>query len=219
MIDLAILVVSVALADSLNPATVVPALYLATGPRPARAVTGFAVGFFLVNVGVGLVVLAVGRRAARLLPHPGPHATHVLELVVGVLAIAAALVLWRRRHAVGAGVERSEGVLHRWAPLAGSTLAAIELPTAVPYFAVLAALSASEQPVGFQVAMVVLFNVIFLAPVAAIAVVCAVAGRHTQVLATARALVVRHSGSVVAVVVFLLGVVLLTLGALGLWRS
>src|SRR3954447_9390294 len=42
------LVVSIALADSINPSTIVPALFLATGSRPRAAVTAFAAGVLVV---------------------------------------------------------------------------------------------------------------------------------------------------------------------------
>lgn len=104
MTGLAALVVSVALVDSLNPGTIVPALYLATGPRAVRAVLGFALGFFTVNVLGGIAALVLGHELARRLPHPGQPHLRIGEVVVGLLAIAASGVTWQRRHGVEAAV-------------------------------------------------------------------------------------------------------------------
>ena len=65
MVDLVILVVSVAAIDSLNPSTIVPALFLISEQRPYRAVTGFAAGVFAVNLAAGVVALVVGQRIAK----------------------------------------------------------------------------------------------------------------------------------------------------------
>lgn len=217
MIDLVLLVASVALVDSLNPTTLVPALYLATGRHPVRGVLGFALGVFVVNATVGAVLLLVGNRVAGRIPRPAPDLVHWGEVVVGIVLIVAAVILWRRRAAVGAGFARVDQSAHRYAPLAGAAIAGIELPTAVPYLAVLAALAASRQTLAFQFAMVVLFNVLFLLPVLAIALVRALAGdRAVSLLGRLRELALRYGGSVLAGLLLALGVILLLLGAVGL---
>ncbi len=217
MTGLAALVVSVALVDSLNPGTIVPALYLATGPRAVRAVLGFALGFFTLNVLVGIAALLLGHELAHRVPHPGQAHLHIGEVVVGLLAIAASGVMWRRRHGVEAAVASAETRVTRVAPVAGATIAAIELPTALPYFAVIAALAGSEQQTAALVGLVVLFNLIFLAPVVAIALLRALAGpRAVEMLTRARRLVLRYAGPVAALVVMALGIALVAIGVAGI---
>jgi cytochrome c biogenesis protein CcdA len=214
---LAALVVSVALVDSLNPGTIVPALYLATGPRPVRAVLGFALGFFTVNVLGGIAALLLGHEIARRVSHPGQTHLHLGEIAVGLLAIAASGVMWRRRHGVEAAVAKAETRVTRIAPVAGATIAAVELPTAIPYFAVIAALAGSSQPTAALVGLVVLFNLIFLAPVVAIALLRALAGpRAVELLTRARRFVLRYAGVVAALVVLALGIALVVLGVAGM---
>ena len=66
MLRLAGVVLAVGLADSLNPSTVGPALYLATGQRPVARVSLFALGVFAVNLTAGLVLAAgPGRLGGR----------------------------------------------------------------------------------------------------------------------------------------------------------
>jgi cytochrome c biogenesis protein CcdA len=220
VIDLVVLVVSIALVDSLNPATVMPALYLATAPRPVRAILGFAAGFFAVNVAGGIVALGLGHRLAGVVPRPGADLQHWVELVTGVAAILASGILWRSRDRVNAGFARMQLGAHRMAPLAGAALAVIELPTSLPYFAAIAALAASDQPAAVQISLLVLFQVIFLAPVVAIAAVRALAGpRAVEALARVRAFVLRYAGAAVAALVLGLGIALVVLGGVGVSAS
>jgi len=217
MTGLVVLVVSVALVDALNPTTVVPALYLATGPRPVRSVLGFAGGFLAVNVTLGVAILVVGHRLAPHVPRPSQSHLHLAEVVVGLVAVVCAAVLWRRRRSVEAAVARTEHSVSRVAPLAGAILAAVELPTALPYLAAIAALAASHEPLAAQIVLIVVFNLIFLAPVFAIAMVRALAGpRAAGWLEQARLLFVRQAGAVVAILVLVIGVALLVAGAAGL---
>ena len=217
MIALVVLVLSVALVDSLNPSTIVPALYLATGARPVRAVLGFAAGFFAVNMAGGVVVLLLGHRLARYVPHPSHGVLHAGEVALGLGAIAGSAVLWRRRDRVDAAFARAEARVTRAAPLAGATIAAFELPTALPYFAVIAALAASSQRLATDIVLLLVFNLVYLAPVIAIAVVRALAGeRAVGLLTQARELVLRRAGAVLAGLVLAVGLALLVIGTIGL---
>jgi len=214
--DLVVLVVSVGLVDSLNPGTIVPALYLATGPRAVRAVLGFAAGYFAVNVCGGVAALLLGHELAGHVPHPSQGRLHAGEVVVGLIAIAAAGVLWRRRHGVVTAVAGVETRVTGVAPVAGATIAAAELPTALPYFAVVAALAGSEEPTVALIGLVVLFNAIFLAPVVAIALLRASAGpRAVDLLARARSALLRYAGVLAALAVLVLGVALVAIGLVG----
>lgn len=215
--DPATVVVSVALVDSLNPATILPALYLATGRRPVRAVVGFAAGYFFVNVLGGIAALALGRELARHLPHLGHGHLHVIELALGLIAIVASGALWHRRSRVQAAVESGEKHVTRVAPVVGATIAAVELPTALPFFAVIAVLAGSGERAAVQVAFVVLFNVIFLTPVVFIALLRAIASPQiVDMLSLARRFVARYVGVIAAIGVLLLGIALTVIGVAGI---
>ncbi len=217
MNSLAALVVSVALVDSLNPGTIVPALYLATGPGGVRAVLGFAFGFFTVNLLGGIAVLLLGHEIARRVPHPGQTHLHLGEAAVGVAAIVASGFMWQRRHGVEAAVARAETRLTRVAPLAGATIAAIELPTALPYFGVIAVLAGSDQRTVALIGLVVLFNLVFIAPVVAIALLRRLLGPNAvDLLTRLRCVVLHHAGTVVVIVLLVLGIGLVAIGGAGL---
>ncbi len=71
MVHLLSLVLLIGVIDSLNPATVAPALYLAGGHSPHRGLLGFIAGVFTVNLAGGiLLALGPGQAILALAPHP-----------------------------------------------------------------------------------------------------------------------------------------------------
>ncbi len=217
VMDLVVLVVSIALIDGLNPTTIVPALYLATGPRAVRSVLGFAGGFLAVNMTAGVAALALGQQLGRFVPRPSQSHLHLAEIAAGLVVVGVAGLLWRRRRSVEAAFATAEHRVTRVAPLTGATLAAAELPTALPYFAVVAALAASGEQLAVRIVLLLVFNLVFLAPVFAIAAVRALAGpRAVGWLANVRQLVMRRAGAIVALLVVVLGIALIVVGAVGI---
>src|ERR1700759_879711 len=99
MLRLAGLMLSIGLADSLNPTTIVPALYLATtSQHPRRQVGQFTAAVFAVYLLGGLIIaLGPGELLLALVPHPGRHLGYVLETVAGGAMLVAAGVLWGYR--------------------------------------------------------------------------------------------------------------------------
>jgi cytochrome c biogenesis protein CcdA len=180
MLRLVIAVVSVGLADSLNPSTVGPALYLATVPHRRRRVAEFTVGVFIVNLVAGLLLtIGPGRLLVGLVPHPQHTVKHLIELSAGVILLFCALGVWlgRRRLARRELPMRSGSGS---AFVAGGTIAAVELPTALPYFAVVAAIVGSSAGVVLQIVLVALYNVAFVLPLVVILGVLFVAGESAD---------------------------------------
>ena len=58
----------------------------------------------------------------------------------------------------------------------------LDLPTAFPYFAAIAAIGNAGPPVGAQVGLLAAFNLIYVLPLIVIAVLPAVAGRQWRAL-------------------------------------
>jgi hypothetical protein len=179
-------------------------------------VAGFALGFFAVNL-LGGVLLAVGpgRVVLDALPTIGQHTKHLLELAGGVVALVVAAVLWHRRMRPRAASPRAALLANQLAPVAGATLAAVELPTALPYFAVIAAVLESTSSIPVQVGLLTLFNVIYIAPLLVILVLAVLPGAAPR-LADLRTLLDRHGVSLLAGLLLAAGLVLLALGATGL---
>jgi cytochrome c biogenesis protein CcdA len=171
------LVLSVGLADSLNPTTVGPALYLATGRGRAWRVAQFTLGVFTVNFVLGLVLtIGPGRLLLGLVPHPRGTVRHVLELAAGIVLVAMAVALWlgRRRLARRELPGRSGG--SGSALIAGATIAVVEFPTAAPYLAVIAAVVASPASLPEEILLIALYNLAFVLPMLGIIVALLVAG-------------------------------------------
>src|SRR5438270_8725172 len=101
MLRLFVLMVTIGLADSINPSTIAPALYLAAGKRPLTRVAEFTVAVFVVYLAGGALIALGGGQLIRSVV-PDLHIRHTIryvgELVAGVLLIGAAVLIWRRRH-------------------------------------------------------------------------------------------------------------------------
>jgi cytochrome c biogenesis protein CcdA len=210
--------ISIGLADSLNPSTIAPALYLASGERARERVTQFTLAVFLVYlVGGVAIALGPGQLLLSLVPHPGHVANHIIETSVGVALIIGGLLLWRHRRSLSnRDRPRLDPRNKRSSWLLGATITAVELPTAFPYFAAIAAIVGSGVGVIRQLVLLVLFNVCFVLPLVGIAVTLVLAGdRAEQLLATGRAFLRRHWPTVLAGLVLLAGAFVVLLGTTG----
>jgi cytochrome c biogenesis protein CcdA len=221
MLRLAIVAMSVGLADSLNPSTAGPALYLATVPKGVTRVVQFTAGVFTVNLAAGLLLtLGPGSLLVGLVPHPQGNVRHAIELGAGAILLAFAAVLWMGRRNLARRALPMRSGRGGSAMIAGASIAAIELPTAVPYFAVVVAVVASGASLPLKVGLVVLYNVAFVLPLLAIVLVILIAGaRSDRWLNTGGAWLQRRWPVVVASVLLLLGGGLIVLGGIGLAKS
>jgi cytochrome c biogenesis protein CcdA len=222
MLRLVGLVVSIGLADSLNPTTIAPALYLATGGERSRAqVAEFTFGVFAVYLlGGAIVALGPGQLILSLVPNPSVDARHIIECVAGAAMLVAAAWLWRHRKRLceqRLPAPRGQG---RSSAILGATITAIELPTAFPYFAAIAAIVGSGQGPGQQLILLLLFNVCFILPLLAIVATLWLAGdRAERILTRGRDFLQRRWPVLLAGLVMLVGVFAVVLGATGFAAS
>ena len=217
MLRLLGLVLSIGLADALNPTTIGPALYLAGGERPVRAVTQFGIGVFAVFL-VGGVLVAVGPGAAvlALVPHPRATTRYVLETVAGAAMLVAGVLLWRHRGRLSERELPTESS-GRSGALLGATIAIVELPTAFPYFAVIVAVVGSGLGVGRQIVLLVIYNICFVSPIIVIAATLVLApARAGRLLERAREILQSHWPVILSTLALLAGVFVLLLGITGL---
>lgn len=211
-------VVSIGIADSLNPTTIAPALFLASGERPREQVARFALGVFLVYfVGGVVILLGPGELILALVPRPRHTGKHVIEIVAGVAMVIASVLLWRkrahlsRRHGSGARLGNLRGVL------LGAMITAVELPTAFPYFAAIAAIVGSGLDPGRQVVLLLLFDLCFVAPLLMILATLWLAREHAaQILTAWRNFLQRHWPVLLSGVALLAGIFVVLLGITGL---
>jgi cytochrome c biogenesis protein CcdA len=218
MVRLIALVASIGLADSMNPSTVLPALYLASGQRSCRHVVQFTVGVFAVYFAGGAVVaLGPGQVLLALVPHPGPTARYVVETVAGVVMLIAGGLLWRDRQSLAHHELPAPSTADKSSAVLGMTITAVEFPTAFPYFAAIAAIVGSGFDPGRQLILLVLYNLCFVLPLIAIAVTVAVAGDTAdRVLTRALKLLQTYWPALLAGLALIAGTFVILLGATGL---
>jgi len=219
MLRLIGLVLSIGLADSLNPSTIAPALFLASGERPREQVLEFTVGVFLVYfLGGTAIALGPGQLLLALVPHPDRTVRHVLEVIAGAAMLGAGAFLWLKRDRLADRVRPPEpSADSRSSAILGATITAVELPTAFPYFAAIAAIVGSGLDPLRQLFLLVLFNVCFVGPLVGIAGTVWLAGDNApDVLARMREFLVRRWPILLAGTAFLAGAFVVTLGATGI---
>jgi cytochrome c biogenesis protein CcdA len=221
MIRLIGLAVSIGLADSLNPSTIVPALYLATGDHPRERVFQFTVGVFVVYfVGGAAIALGPGQLLLSLVPHPNNTTRYVIEVVAGAAILIAGLFLWFHRERLGQRQPPDISAGGRGTWLLGATITIVELPTAFPYFAVIAAIVGSGLGPAQQLILVLIFNVCFVLPLLGIVAVLTFGGSRTdRLLAAGRDFLQRRWPVVLSVVAVVAGVVVIALGITGLTNT
>lgn len=210
--------VSVGLADSLNPSTVGPALYLATGPGAVRNVAQFTVGVFLVYLAGGLfLALGPGELLLSVVPHPSSTTKHVVQLAAGAILAGASIVLWIKRRSLAARPLPGRNLSGGSALLLGAGITVIELPTAVPYFAVIGAVVGSGAGFVERIELLTLFCAIFCLPLVAIVAVLVIAGeRARQPLERAGDILHADWPAILAGLLLVVGVAFAITGAAGL---
>jgi cytochrome c biogenesis protein CcdA len=219
MLRLIGLMISIGFADSLNPTTIAPALYLATNEaNPRKQVAQFTIAVFLVYLVGGLAIaLGPGELVLALVPRPSRHLGYVLEIVAGVAMLTAAAFLWGYREHLAHRAPPEVKADGRSSAILGATITAVELPTAFPYFAAIAAVVGSGLDVVRQIVLIVLFNVCFVAPLLCIVATLTFAGPDAvSWLTRGREFLERRWPTVLAVLALVAGIFVTLLGVTGL---
>ncbi len=221
MIRLIGIVISIGLADSLNPTTIAPALYFATGERGRNRVAEFTAAVFAVYfIGGAAILVGAGNLLNSLLPHPRHHITDLVEIAVGVAMLGVAGILWRHRHRLAEREPPDFDPHGRSSWVLGASITAVELPTAFPYFAALAAIVGSDLDAVRDLILLALFNVCFVLPLLGILATLTFAPDSSdRLLASARDFLQRHWPAVLATVALLAGLFVVALGVSGLGAS
>jgi cytochrome c biogenesis protein CcdA len=167
--------VTIGLLDSLNPATIALAAFLALGERPVPRLAAYVLGVFTLYFAGG-VLLTLGPAAlvAHLLRDAhGATWLRVTEMVVGVCALAVGAWMWRRPPEQ---VARSAPTDLRPAAALGlgATVTAIDLPTAFPLLAGAGLIVKGRLATVAEVALMACYCLAYVAPLLAIIVLAAI---------------------------------------------
>jgi cytochrome c biogenesis protein CcdA len=215
MLKLAVAVVVIALADSVNPSLIGGELFVATGEHPRRQATAFTGAALVVTFAVGFALaLGLGDLILSLVPKPGRTVKYALFVFAGVVLVVGGAVVWiRRRTLVSTKESDDQPKRHRPAALMGAGIAGVELLTAFPYFAAIAMIVGSGVSDVGKLSLLVLYCVIYTLPLIAIAVVIAVMGeRAERILGPAGGWLSAHWPVVVAPLTAAFGIGVLAFG-------
>lgn len=175
------LVATIALADSLNPSTVGPALYIASGDRARRAVLEFTLAVFVVHfAGGAFLVLGPGHLLLSLVDKLARTTREALELAAGVALLCAGMLMWGQRRRLARKDPPTPTPKRKSSLLLGATIAAVELPTAFPYLAAITAILASRAGTPGQIALLGVYNLGFTLPLFAVLLILLLGGRHAE---------------------------------------
>jgi cytochrome c biogenesis protein CcdA len=217
VLEISVLVGSLALADAVNPVTIALALYLASDERPHGRAAAFTAGVFGVyGLGGAALLLGPGQLLAAAVSSSDTRAFHTASVAAGAGLVIFALVIMRHGRAAGitAAVDR---LGPRSALALGATVTVLDLPTAFPYFAAIAAIANAGGPVGGQVVLLAAFNLNYVLPLIVIAVLPAVAGRRWRAIEGRTKLALeRFAPAAVAALTAVMGGGLIVRGADGL---
>jgi cytochrome c biogenesis protein CcdA len=218
MLRLIGLALSIGLADSMNPSTIAPAMYLASGDRSQRSLLEFTLAVFGVSLlGGAILVFGPGQLLLSLIPHPGATVRYTLELIAGVVMLIGAVLLWRSRNKLSQRALPAPRSGGRSSALLGASIMAVELPTAFPYFAVIAAIIGSGVNPVNRFAALVIYNLCFVAPLLAILLTVVIAGeRAERILRRARGWLQSHWPKLLAGLALVAGTFVALLGITGL---
>lgn len=210
-------VVSIALADSLNPTTVGPGLFLASGRCPRRSVLEFTLGTAAVFLLGGLILLlGPGHAILALLPQPSANTRYILETAAGVVMLALSPLFWRRRGRVSPP-SPPEQRRQRSPAVMGAAISVVELPTAFPYFAAIATIVGSGLGTVRQLILLGIYDFIFVLPLLGMVLALMIGGeRAVRRLVAARDWGRRNWPTIAATVALAVGLFVLTLGVTGL---
>jgi cytochrome c biogenesis protein CcdA len=197
VLALILLVVSIGIADSVNPSTIAPALWLVTTPRGGR-LGSYALGVFAVYLAGGLVlVFGPGPALISVLHDIRGPVEHGVELAGGVLALGFACVLVRSRPSEPHSVHHKRRSYSRSSAfMLGAGIMLIELPTAFIYFGAITAILAAHPGAPVEASLVVAYNLMFVAPILAILIVHDFAGKRFDEWVLSSEARLRHAGHV-----------------------
>jgi len=221
MLRLIGIAISIGLADSLNPSTIAPALYMATGERARGRVAEFTIAVFAVYfVGGAAIAVGAGQLVRSLLPHPHHHISDIVETAVGAALIAGAALLWRHRARLADRDPPDFDPHGRSSWVLGASITAVELPTAFPYFAAIAAIIGSGLGPVRELLLLLLFNLCFILPLLGIVATLTFApNRADRLLSTGRDFLERHWPAVLAGLALVAGLFVVALGLTGIGAS
>ena len=221
MADLILVLTPIALVDSTSiiPLCLVVLVILLGGPSPLFRSTALLTGVFMTYLVCGLLVLfglqsvfdAIHVYALRVWQDPDTEEL-ILQILIGLVLVVAGLRIVRapeRQTEERAPAEMTAGQ----AFLAGAGMTIVGLPGAVPYLAAINLILRSDQTIGQEVIVLVVYNIAFVAPLFAVVALRLLLGeRSLPLLDVTRSFFDRWGQRLIVGVMLVLGAVLIVDG-------
>ena len=221
MAELVLVLTPIALVDSTSiiPLCIVALIVLLDGPSPLFRSTALLAGIFVTYLVCGLLVLfglqsvfnAINAYALKVWQDPNTEEL-LFQILIGLVLLVLGLRIARARKKQ-TGQKAPAAMTGRQAFLAGAGMTIVGLPGAVPYLAAIDLILRSELTAGQEVMALVVYNIVFVAPLAAIVALGLVLGERSQrILQSIRVFFDRWGLRLIVGLMLLLGALLITDG-------
>ena len=221
MVELLTVLTSIGLLDSASiiPLCIVTLVVLLAGPSPFLRSVALILGIFAVYFACGFLILLglqsafdeINAYAVRLWKAPETEEL-IFQILIGIILFAFGLRITRgRKKRAEKPVASSMTALQ--ALLAGAGLTIVGLPGALPYFAAIDLTLRAELTLMQRILVLGYYNIVFVAPLAAIVVLRLALGERSQsTLDEVKRFFDRWGQRVIVVLLMTLGVVLIVDG-------
>jgi cytochrome c biogenesis protein CcdA len=167
MIDLLITLISLALVDCLNPATISTQAFLLIGTqKPQRRAIAHALGVYVSYFLIGfLIVFGLGELLKPLLTYTLGTVEYAILLVVGSVLIFLALRMnTKNQTKMGTYIEKVRNLSPVKTFFFGFFSTFMDIPTAFPYFAAIALLIGVQLPFMGLTTLLLIYDFIYILP-------------------------------------------------------
>lgn len=221
MSELVLVLTPIALLDSTSiiPLAIVVLVILLGGPSPLIRSAALLSGIFVAYLACGVLILfglqsvfdAVNTYALKVWQDPNTEEL-IFQILIGLVLGALGLRMALKREEK-AGKEAPAAMTAGQAFLAGAGMTIVGLPGAVPYLAAIDLILRSDLTAAEEVIVLLVYNVVFISPLVAIAAVSLALGdRSKRLLDAIRDFFDTWGTRIIVILMILLGAVLVADG-------
>ena len=175
-------VLGLAVIDSINPSALVVTIYLLTHRSPASRVVAYLATVFVVYLTIGaLLMLGTGTLWDTVSAWLESTVAYAVQLVIGGALLVYAILAPSPSESESEAKSPKPRSPHWGAMvLLGRTVTDLEVPTALPYLAAVGVMTTAELPVAEWAVLLVIYNVIFIAPPALLYLIARALGSRVE---------------------------------------
>ena len=170
MIDILLLLIPMAMLDSLNPLTIVTQIFLLTTKKPLQRALGHAIGVFsMYFIGGLLIIMGIRQIQKPLLDLAQSYEItligYVIELIIGLLTIYFGYRISKKKDGWNKIFIKKAGSLNFFESIFLGCLTTLgDLTTAIPYFAAIALVVKAKIAFLQIIFLLLAYNIIYVFP-------------------------------------------------------